>query len=186
MHNDVKPSNIGYLIDEEGYPRGQFIDFGSISYCQRESDGATKSIFPSTSIYLSANKVPKVVLSDIDFGNSDIMNEEEYDDFVKSVKTTSKMALPNYEGGVGDNICAMSMTFLECIFGIHPVLALIDSNDVGSIYHCIENTDFYDYLVTSDIYKEHYQDDEEFAIVEAFIKLGFSRDLEKREKFAID
>ena len=31
-HNDVKPSNLGYLLDEEGYPRGQFIDFGSIGY----------------------------------------------------------------------------------------------------------------------------------------------------------
>ena len=80
----------------------------------------------------------------------------------------------------------MSMTFLECIFGIHPVLALIESNEVDSIYHCIENTDFYDYLINSPIYQEHYQDDEEFAVVEAFIKLGLSRDLKKREEGDID
>ena len=114
------------------------------------------------------------------------MDEELGGDFLEeTLKTTSKQALPNYGMGAADNCWSMAMTAYECILGKHPVIEILNQQQIpmsiDAVFQCIKETDFYAYFINSDVYKTHY-DNEEFAPVLDFMKVSFIQDVEKREE----
>lgn len=160
-----------------------FIDLGS-----RNTKGAWEPVgikfssFPSTLLYISNNKVP---ISDYQFSDSDSdmdMNEDfdQQERLENSLKTTSIQALPNFSRGFGDNLWAMAMVILQCILGWVPTLSFgMEKKDV---YRCITSKDFFNDFLTSETYKNFYKDDEEFKVIENFLKVGLSRDKEARHE----
>ena len=172
-HNDLKPQNIGFTV-ENGKIMPRYIDLGSASEIySKEPEGVSTSVYPSTILYLSCNKVP-------DFDSSWAQNSE--DSTMKTVTTTDHKAKPNYNAGWGDNMWANAMTLLEMMFGQHP--ALINGVYLASILKTLKELDFYNYFIESEIYKNHYEKDKEFEPVRRFLKLGLERDPKKRENTA--
>ena len=150
---------------------------------KKEPKGAKWSIFPSTLHYLSCNKapfdIPPNLLSDND---SSSMNEDsnfqDEAEMLRTSITTSKKGLPNHAEGYGDNMWAIAIVILECIFG-YPV-SLDYGNDQDDIVRCIRTKNFYQDFKDSKVYKEFYQDDKEFQVVDKFLGLALVKDEKKR------
>ena len=95
------------------------------------------SAFPSTIIYISPNKTPKLFdLNEIGFGdNEDMMADTDELQETKKYNTltaTSLQALPNYAIGEGDNFWAFCILILECILGRNP------ATDYGYDQECLQ------------------------------------------------
>ena len=98
---------------------------------------------------------------------------------MKTLTATSKMALPNYRFGWGDNMWAIAIVILECIFGFPPSLEF--GLKFEDIFQCIREKNFYTDFKESEVYKEFYQDDEEFEIIDEFLKLALVQDPKERD-----
>ena len=185
-HNDLKPDNIGYQLDKKsGFYKIKLIDFGSMNGSQSfEPKNAKFSIFPGTALYLSWNKVPFSDSGEIILEDDDNMMEmpKEIDELqaLKTVSATSKMALPNYGYGCGDNMWAIAIVILECIFGFPP--SILFGLKYEEIFRCIRETDIYLYFKESELYEKFYKDDEEFEVVDEFLRGALVQDPKEREK----
>ena len=139
-------------------------------------------------LYISNNKVPiSEDLGDLQFNDDDDddMNmDEDFDqqeeELQNSLKTTSKQALPNFNRGFGDNLWAMAMVILECILGWVPTLSF--GEEKKNVYQCIVTKDFFNDFINSEVYENFYKDDEEFKVIENFLKMGLNRDKEERHE----
>ena len=141
VHNDIKGGNIGYIIRKDGTVICRFIDFGSKNGSgEIEPDGAKYSKFPGTILFLSPNKAPK--LGTVDFileEDVDMSKSEEFDEVKANptlLETTCKRALPNYNQGAGDNLWAIAILILECIFGVHPAIEY--GLFLDDVFRCID------------------------------------------------
>ena len=142
-------------------------------------------MYPSTLLYLSCNKVPDVFsVSAIYFGddddNMDMMTEiQETKDLNATLKTTCKQAKPNCKSGFGDNMWANCITLIEMMNGQHP--AMINGEDLDSILETLKEHDFFAHFIQSEVYKIHYEKDEDFEPVRRFLEIGLERDPVTRE-----
>ena len=172
VHNDIKGDNMGYVIEEDGTVVCRFIDFGSKNgNGEREPTGAKYSKFPSTVLFLAPNKTPRPG-SDITTNSGGEDNKCDLDilEELETLKTTCKRALPNYRHGAGDNLWAMAILILECIFGFNPVTEY--GLSFNEIFRCIHEKEFYIDFKESDSYKNNYQSDDDFEVVDDFLKRG--------------
>ena len=149
-----------------------------------EPENAKFSIFPGTVLYISFNKTPFSNDGDIIIEDDENMMKmpDEVDEFqaLKTVSITSKMALPNHGRGFGDNMWAIAIVILECIFGFPPSILL--GLKYEDIFRCIREMNFYQYLQESEHFKKFYQEDEEFEVVNKFLRGALVQDPEKREQ----
>ena len=156
------------------------------------------SIFPCTILYASNTKIPydpekHNVSFDFYVDDDDTMSdvEEILENVTTTLRegTTTKGAKPNYRLGKGDNLWALAMTILECIYGQHPLfesekfsMDYLDSIDIKAVYKYLVETDFYQQFKESEVYLNFYQDDEDdFAPIDEFLLLSLEKDKDKRE-----
>ena len=185
-HNDIKPENLAYVISKDNYLRGRFIDYGSKNgYGLEEPKDAEYSIFPGTILYWSPNKTPRLFidLDELSFSDEDNMTESgnNSDDIQMTIlQTTTLGALPNFKKGAGDNLWALAILILECIFGRNP------ATDYGvkksEVFRCILEKEFFEDFIASKVYQDYYQNDEDFKVVEKLLKIGLTKDPEIREQ----
>ena len=157
----------------------------STHYTSVEPENVSSSIYPSTLLYLSNNKVPDLSPDLLDFildEEDEMMKISEMDEnsLMTAYKTTCKKAKPNYRTGCGDNAWAQAMTLLECIYGQNP--ALFNGIKLDLVLGTIKNQDFYALFVESEVYNKFYKDDEDFEPVRLFLEGALNQDYEKREK----
>ena len=193
-HNDIKGENMGYIRKKDGTVVCRFIDFGSKNGSgECEMSDAKYSKFPSTILFLSPNKTPKpgsgiVIMSDEDSDDDDnmanpldMLSQMDETEGYETLNKTCRQALPNYKEGAADNLWAMAILILECIFGKNPVIEY--GLTLDDVFNCIHEKDFYSNLKESDVYKHNYQFDEDFKIVAEFLKRSLDKDPKKRDKY---
>ena len=90
-HNDIKPSNIGFLVIEnaENEIKCEFIDFGSVNYTNTIEEKESTSRFPSTYVYLPQNRLPIKNLEGVNFSELEEKMLENIADSVTLNKTTN-------------------------------------------------------------------------------------------------
>ena len=120
--------------------------FAKNDWLVEELENAKISAFPSTIIYISPNKTPKLVdLNEIDFeDNEDMMADIDELQETKEYNTlaaTSLQALPNYLKGSADNFWAFFILILECILGRSPTTDY--GYDEKEVLKCIHEKQFF-------------------------------------------
>ena len=179
----MKPQNVGFTV-KKGKVKAEYIDLGSATWdVSTEPENASESIYPSTLLYVSNNKVPDInsnLFEYIENEKDEMIDEltEEYS-LIITMKTTCKKAKPNHKWGVGDNAWAKAITILECIYGQHP--ALFDGLELEVILETIRTEDFYARFIKSEVYEKFYKGDEDFEPVRKFLEGALNQDCEKRE-----
>lgn len=104
---------------------------------------------------------------------------QENGDISKTITSTALAALPNHKYGEGDNMWAMAIVLLECILGISP--SLENGANPIDVCKCIRTKNFYADFKNSNIYKNFYQDDEDFEPVDEFLEKALVQKPVERE-----
>ena len=85
----------------------------------------------------------------------------------------------NFELGFGDTLWAIAIVILECIFGFPPSLEF--GLKFEEIFRCIREKNFYADFKESEVYKGLYLGDEEFEVIDEFLKHALVQNPNERD-----
>ena len=176
-HGDIKPDNLLFKIDRKReMVKCHLIDFGTSGVDEKSSSEdenhlSKKSRYGATVKYLSPNrtKCSAIDPNNLDFSSPIIISNNELSEMMQSQieieeslatnTATSSCSLKRLFGQA-DDLWATAIVILECIYRKNPVLG----DDLRTVLISINQTNFFQDLINSKEYQDHYLADLRFSI----------------------